>query len=151
VQVGNGATALHAAVENGHLDCAVTLLRLGAKQTTAMQGASPLLIALQYRHPDIAIALLVHAARQARDAGAPASRAAELALVDAQTPHDGEFPLLVAVRAGYDDVVAALLALGARTDLTNRAGHTVLATAERYRRAAVVELLKSREMGAGAR
>lgn len=49
-KVGNGATALHAAVENGHLACVLTLLRLGARQTTAMQGASPLLIALQVCH-----------------------------------------------------------------------------------------------------
>jgi hypothetical protein len=32
-----GATALHAAVENGHLDTSVALLKLGAKQTASMQ------------------------------------------------------------------------------------------------------------------
>ena len=36
-----GATALHAAVENGHLDTSVALLKLGAKQTASMQVALP--------------------------------------------------------------------------------------------------------------
>ena len=57
-EIGNGATALHAAVENGHLLATRTLLRLGAKQLPSMRGASPLLIALQYKHPRIAMALL---------------------------------------------------------------------------------------------
>ena len=50
-EVGNGATALHAAVENGHLAAVRVLLGHNAKQLPSMQGASPLLIALQYRHP----------------------------------------------------------------------------------------------------
>ena len=35
-EIGNGATALHAAVENGHLSTTEALLRLGAKQTGSM-------------------------------------------------------------------------------------------------------------------
>jgi ankyrin repeat protein len=106
-----------------------------------MQGASPLLIALQYRHPAIAIALLVSAASQAAQSNG-ARTAADIALVDSQTPHDGEFPLLVAVRAGYDEVIEVLMAVGARTDLRNRSGHTALATAESYRRKTAIALLK---------
>ena len=34
---GNGATALHAAVENGHLATVRTLLNGGARQMTSMQ------------------------------------------------------------------------------------------------------------------
>lgn len=46
-EVGNGATALHAAVENGHLATVDALLAGGAKQATTMQGVSPLLLAIQ--------------------------------------------------------------------------------------------------------
>ena len=46
-----------------------------------MQGASPLLIALQYRHPRIAMALLSK------------NRKAHINL---ETKHDGMFPLFVA-------------------------------------------------------
>ena len=57
-EVGNGATALHAAVENGRLECTKVLLEFGAIQSTSMEGASPLLLALQYHHPHIALELL---------------------------------------------------------------------------------------------
>ena len=57
-EVGNGATALHAAVENGHLAAARALLVGGARQLDSMEGATPLVIALQYRHPSIAMLLL---------------------------------------------------------------------------------------------
>merc|ERR1719427_517361 len=57
-EVGNGATALHAAVENGHLETARVLLEGGAVQSNSMEGATPLVIALQYRHPRIALLLL---------------------------------------------------------------------------------------------
>ena len=79
MDTGNGATALHAAVENGHLDAAGVLLNAGAKQLTSMQGASPLLIALQYRHPDIALRLV-------QDGDGKAAK------INVQTPHDGSFP-----------------------------------------------------------
>lgn len=97
-EIGNGATALHAAVENGHLLATRTLLRLGAKQLPSMRGASPLLIALQYKHPRIAMALL--------------SRNRE-AQVNVATKHDGMFPLFVASRYGYHKVVQRLLERGA--------------------------------------
>ena len=57
-ELGNGATALHAAVENGHLETAELLLQHGAVQSNSMEGATPLIIALQYKHPHIAIMLL---------------------------------------------------------------------------------------------
>eukprot|EP00966_Prymnesium_polylepis_P032329 752238-Prymnesium_polylepis.1 len=55
---GNGATALHAAVENGHDGAVGLLLARGAAQTDSMEGATPLIIALQYHHPHIALRLL---------------------------------------------------------------------------------------------
>eukprot|EP00943_MAST-04B_sp_MAST-4B-sp1_P003974 g3974.t1 len=100
-EIGNGATALHAAVENGHLLAVRALLNLGAKQIPSMQGASPLLIALQYRHPRIAMALL----SKNRDAQ-----------IDVETPHDGIFPLFVASRYGYHKVVERLLKRGANIE-----------------------------------
>merc|ERR1719419_712543 len=57
-EIGNGATALHAAVENGHLEAAQVLLEAGAVQSDSMEGATPLIIALQYKHPRIALLLL---------------------------------------------------------------------------------------------
>ena len=102
-EIGNGATALHAAVENGHLLATRTLLRLGAKQLPSMRGASPLLIALQYKHPRIAMALL--------------SKNRE-AQVNVATKHDGMFPLFVASRYGYHKVVQRLLKRGANASQT---------------------------------
>ena len=58
-ELGNGVTALHAAVENGHLLAVRMLLKNGAKQLPSMEGATPVLIALQYRHPRIAMNLLL--------------------------------------------------------------------------------------------
>ena len=88
-EIGNGATALHAAVENGHLLATRTLQ---VKQQFSMRGASPLLIALQYKHPRIAMALL-------SKTGSP---------VNVATKHDGMFPLFVASRYGYHKVVQRL-------------------------------------------
>ena len=42
--MGNGATALHAAVENGHAECVTALLERGAAQLPSMEGATPLVI-----------------------------------------------------------------------------------------------------------
>ena len=53
---GNGATALHAAVENGH-ESMVSLLLSWRVAARSMEGA-PLLLSLQYRHPNIAHILI---------------------------------------------------------------------------------------------
>ena len=57
-EIGNGATAIHAAAENGHPQTVRTLLALGARQLPTMQRTSPLLTAVQYDHPEIAQDLL---------------------------------------------------------------------------------------------
>lgn len=80
-EIGNGATALHAAAENGHRDTVRALLKLGALQSASMMGATPLVIALQYHHPDIALDLL--------EAGSDP-------LLHARVPRDGSWSLLVA-------------------------------------------------------
>ena len=122
-EIGNGATALHAAVENGHLEATRTLLDLGARQLTSMEGASPLLIALQYRHPKIALELL-----RTRE-GRSRAETLKFARADAKTPRDGMFPLFVAAMYGYNDVVERLVNLGANLSAKTKPGHSVLEAA----------------------
>jgi len=129
-EIGNGATSLHAAVENGHLNATCVLLELGAKQLTSMEGVSPLLLSLQYRHPDIALRLLD----------------VENALIRAHvnTPcmkQDGIFPLFVASGYGYERVVRKLLDLGANPTLRTRHGHTALDYSRRHPR--ILKLLRN--------
>ena len=63
-----------------------------------MRGATPLLIAVQYRHPRIAMALMSK------------NRTAHVNLA---TKHDGMFPLFVACQYGYHKVVKRMLKRGA--------------------------------------
>eukprot|EP00658_Telonema_sp_P-2_P060079 TRINITY_DN49106_c0_g1_i1.p1 TRINITY_DN49106_c0_g1~~TRINITY_DN49106_c0_g1_i1.p1 ORF type:complete len:273 (+),score=72.02 TRINITY_DN49106_c0_g1_i1:59-877(+) len=109
-EIGNGATALHAAVENGHYTAAEALLQLGAKQSNAMQGATPLLIAIQYHHPSIAMLLLQHPP----------------AFIDTPTPMDGVFPLYAAAGNNDLDLVKHLVSSGASFDLVTHTGTTAL-------------------------
>ena len=111
---GNGATALHAAVENGHAETTRLLLSRGAKQLASMEGATPLIIALQYRHPEIALDL---------------ATASPTPSLDARVPVDGTCALFVAAGSGYTKVVRVLLELGASPDLPNKQGATPLSHA----------------------
>ena len=126
-EVGNGATALHAAVENGHLETARALLAGGALQLASMEGASPLVISLQYKHPHIALLLL--------EDGWPDPR------LDSQVPSDGSSALFVASGYGYLEVVRRLIERGAELSLTNKRGATPLSFALTSRHLQVVELL----------
>ena len=126
-EVGNGATALHAAVENGHLETSRALLEGGAEQSDSMEGATPLVISLQYRHPLIALLLL--------EDGWPDPR------LDAQVPSDGSSALLVAAGYGYLEVVRRLIERGAELSLTNRRGATPLSFALHSRQQEVARLL----------
>lgn len=113
-ELGNGATALHVAAENGHLDCVVELKRHGAKQLNSMRGSTPLLIALQYRHLDVAMELMRHDDHQC----------------NVQSPLDGAFPLFVAAGNGYARAVRELvLGLGCAVDLRNKHGASALSHA----------------------
>ena len=123
---GNGATALHAAVENGHEAVTILLLARGAAQLGSMEGVSPLLLSLQYKHPRIAIAL---------------ARASPTPNLDARSPQDGASALFVAAGDGEDHVVSTLLALGAKVDLPNRHGATALSHAAMRGQTGAVSLL----------
>jgi len=103
-ELGNGATALHAAAENGHSLTVQSLLERGALSTASMQGATPLVISLQYRHPDIALKILQHDSDP---------------LVNAKVPIDGSSALLVATEMASRGPVfrKVLHVLLSRTDI----------------------------------
>ena len=126
-EVGNGATVLHAAVENGHLETTRTLLTAGATQSASMEGATPLVIALQYRHPAIALLLLQDGWTDPH--------------MDAQVPSDGSSALLVAVMYNYLDVVKRLLERGADPDIATPRGMTPLLQAASRGQEEIVSLL----------
>ena len=65
------------------------LLGRGARQLASMEGATPLVIALQYRHPAIAIDL---------------ARASPTPSLDTTVPIDGSSALFVAAGYGYTEV-----------------------------------------------
>ena len=118
-EIGNGATALHAAVENGHLLAVRALMKNGAKQLSSMEGATPLMIALQYKHPRIAMNLLTKGYE---------------AHVDKPTPKDGLFPLFLASQNGFHKVVDRLLKRGA--DITQKVkgrNHDTMSIAYRHK------------------
>ncbi|CAL1146769.1 unnamed protein product [Cladocopium goreaui] len=108
---GNGATPLHNACENGHLSAVRALLDAGARQLNTMEGVTPLITALQYSHPEIAMALL--------DGRTPAQ-------LDVTSPRDGQSALHIASGLGFATVVARILHLGGRSDVPDRAGHLPL-------------------------
>ncbi|CAJ1440251.1 unnamed protein product [Effrenium voratum] len=109
---GSGVLKLrHNACENGHLAAVTSLLEAGARQLATMQGVTPLITALQYRHPHVAVALL--------DARTPAN-------VGVVSPLDGQSALHIAAAYSYASIVARIVLQGAATDLRDRAGNTPL-------------------------
>ena len=78
------------------------LLGRGARQLASMEGATPLIIALQYRHPAIALDL---------------ARASPTPSLDATVPIDGSSALFVAAGYGYTEVHPVLPALHVHTEL----------------------------------
>ncbi|CAE8681824.1 unnamed protein product [Polarella glacialis] len=109
---GNGATSLHNACENGHLKAVLALLEGGARQLATMQGVTPLITSLQYRHPKIAVALL--------DSTTPAN-------VAVASPADGQTALHLAAAYDFPEVVARILmSFGGRTDVRDHQGNVAL-------------------------
>jgi ankyrin repeat protein len=124
-EVGNGATALHVAVENGHVDVVKVFLKEGAAQLPSMQGVTPLLLSLGYHHPHIALLLLDNLLSDAKYA----KKKERVNLINLQAPNDGSFPLFLASGSGYSNVVRALLDASADIDLSNSFGATALSNA----------------------
>lgn len=108
---GNGATALHNAAENGHLRAVLALLDGGALQLATMQGITPLISSLQYKHPAIARALLDHRTKTN---------------VDVVNPGDGQTALHLAAAYDYPEIVARILREGGSTRVRDRRGKTAL-------------------------
>lgn len=112
-ELANGATALHVAAENGHLLAVHVLLKQGnAKQLNTMRGSTPLLIALQYNHPEIAMRLL-----QQQDHSC-----------NVQSPIDGTFPMFVGAGTGLP-LVQRMVELGCDVNLKNKHNATALSHA----------------------
>lgn len=97
-----------------------------------MEGTTPLITALQYKHPHIAARLLA--------ADPPPD-------LTARVPVDGASALFVASGEGYTDLVREMLRLGAPPDLPNKHGATPLSHAALRGHLPVLRLLLS----AGAR
>eukprot|EP00730_Choanoeca_flexa_P006526 TRINITY_DN12169_c2_g2_i5.p1 TRINITY_DN12169_c2_g2~~TRINITY_DN12169_c2_g2_i5.p1 ORF type:complete len:888 (+),score=255.09 TRINITY_DN12169_c2_g2_i5:75-2738(+) len=106
---GNGASALHAAVENGHIDTVKILLEAGVKQLDSMEGVTPLYTAAEYDRPKIAALLLKH--------GGDA---------DFVMKTTGITALFRALQSNRIEVARVLLAHGAKVDQPNRDGTTPL-------------------------
>lgn len=91
-QPGNGAQAIHAAAENGHLSVIKVLLRYNADIESRTIGVTPLHLAVQYNHADIVSYLLRKGA-----------------VVDSISAIDGSTPLYHAVGHGSLEIATMLL------------------------------------------
>lgn len=92
----NGAEAIHAAAENGHLGVIKILLQYGADINSVTIGISPIYMAVQYNKMNVVKYLLKKGA-------------------DVEYPSrlDGSTPLYFAVGAGNEEMVSVLMAAGA--------------------------------------
>lgn len=116
-EAGNGATAMHAAAEEGRVDVMKVFIKYSKRENcdggrikrvdlnTQSMGISPLHSAAQYNHPEI-VAMLI-------EAGAD---------VNIMSKIDGATPLYFAIGRGYSEVISALikgnasLTIGHRSD-----------------------------------
>jgi len=88
---------------------------LGALQSGSMQGATPLILAIQYKHPQIALELMHIQPKSC--------------LLDAKVPVDGTSALFAAIGEGYVSVAWRILDLGADIEIANNHGATALSYA----------------------
>jgi len=138
-EAGNGATALHAAVENGHEEVVRVLLSRGTPQTASMEGAVPVYVAAEYgRCPGIMRRLVE----------APGGRAT----LTAVAPRGGAFPLYIAAQRGREACVAELLRAGAPVEQRSAgAGATALFVAAVSGQEGAARLLLAAGANASAR
>jgi ankyrin repeat protein len=90
-----------------------------------MQGVTPLLLSLQYKHPHVALLLLESLQTDSKYADARD----RVRMVNHRAPIDGAFPLFVACSNGYHKVVEKLLSMSADVNLANNFGATALSAA----------------------
>ena len=127
-EAGNGATALHASVENGHMPVVRALLDGGARQGTSMEGSTPLMIAAMYNRPHAAVMLL--------------EKSDGVALLNARLPRDGSTALYQAAGNGFAEVVDIILDHPrVLVDRATKAGATPLFQASGTGRASIVKAL----------
>lgn len=123
-EVGNGATALHAAVENGHIETVQMLLDHGVGQSGSMEGATPLILAAMYNQHAIAKVLIKEGAG-----------------LNDVVPDTGNSALYHAVGSGYNRFVDVLIQAGVDLDVRNKAGVTALVYACSIGRVNLIEKL----------
>lgn len=97
-EAGNGAEAIHAAAEYGHLEIFKYLLNFNADVNTRSIGVSPLHLAVQYNRENIVNYLLTETVTSGLGVQ-----------VDLPSLIDGSTPLFVAVGLGHTHLVQALL------------------------------------------
>ena len=123
-ETGNGATALHAAVENGHIDTVKLLLKSGVKQSGSMEGATPLILGAMYNQVKIAPLLIKYGAG-----------------LNDRVPSTGNTALYHAVGSGYDRYAKVLLKAKCDLEVKNNLGATALMYACHIGRVNMLELL----------
>jgi ankyrin repeat protein len=132
----DGWSPLLVAALTGNVTAAAQLLREGADVEQRLDGEdTPLMLAAMYGHKNMVVFL-------AAEGGAN---------VNAQRPSNKETPLIIASAVGDDDIVEALILLGADIEAADGSGDTALSHAARYRHKLVVSVLLQRgaEMEAG--
>jgi len=126
---GNGATALHAACENGHLGVVKVLATNGVDvNTRGMQGVTPLYSSISYNHPEITEYLV----RRAK------------ADVNRRMKRDGDTAMMIAIkfaRGTSAHIPILLRAKGLDLEVRNKAGQTALMVAAGMGRHDVVQQL----------
>eukprot|EP00040_Diaphanoeca_grandis_P013536 m.68456 g.68456 ORF g.68456 m.68456 type:complete len:855 (+) comp23955_c0_seq1:215-2779(+) len=121
---GNGATALHAAVENGHIDVVKLMLKRGVKQIGSMEGATPLILAAMYNQHKIAKVLIKKGAN-----------------LNDKVPKTGNTALYHAVGSGFHKFVDVLLEARADINAQNNGGVSALLYACGMGRTNIIEKL----------
>lgn len=110
LEIGNGATPLHAATENGHYETVKLLLKSGASQLGTMEGTNPVYIGVQYNQYEITKLLLNYDSSNSN--------------INHQLPQNGHSSLYLAVGQNRFKFVKLLLKYGANTNIQTKSGIT---------------------------